>query len=432
MYRTDLLVARTSILSVLLALAGSLQAQTYFYINSISVDPAEPTTSDAITISIAGDLSSSGAFVVSAEYMLMSNTVHITVAAADPGGLSVLVPHTEQITIGNLPSGSYAILVDGDFILDSAPEFQHSFNVSGGSEDPSCDDLDIVSIGWHPFTDSLLVVHVANTMENSAFGYPGFVLLDINGDTLAHETVIYKGIGTDSWHTLEVHEGAVLPEEPFQGILHLWTGFYQELACEWEPSIELCPPTECTALFPTLINLGNALGIGTYTWTITDDGTIMAQGQFELTAEVQSDQAETCLPPGAYQMTVTYDQEPTGGQLYFGINGENAVQGPSQALQFGISTPMPFNLLEQCAEGTNAIDERVATSALVITTLDGAIVVADRTGAQLGTVVLCDAVGKEIARTRTLNDHARFEVIADGMYILRTSTKAMKVAVEHR
>ncbi len=428
-----LLFSRSVTFSLLLLSSLAVaNAQTYFYINSISVAPAEPTESNAITISLTGDLSSSGAFVVSAEYMLMSNIVHITVTAADNGGLSVLVPHTEDISIGTLPAGSYGILVDGDFILDSAPEFQHSFNVSEGGEGAFCADLDIISIEWHPFNDSALVVHVTNTMENSAFGYPGFVLLDVNGDTVARETVLYKGIGTDSWHTLEIHDGAIIPEEPFPGTLHLWTGFYEEFACEWGPSIDLCPTTECVTVHPNLVNFGNGLGIGTYTWTITDGGDVVAQGQFELTAEMQSDQAETCLPPGAYQMTVVFDQEPTGGQLYFGVDGENTIQGPSQALQFGASTPMPFDLLEQCADGTNALEEAESNSAIVVSTIDGAILITDRTGAQLGMVVLYDAVGKEIARNRTNNDRTQFQVAADGMYVLRTSTAAVKVVVERR
>ncbi|HRH70009.1 MAG TPA: hypothetical protein PLB89_10920 [Flavobacteriales bacterium] len=415
---------------LLLSSLAFANAQTYFYINSIGVDPAEPTENDAITISVHGDLSSSGAYIVSADHMLMGSTVHITIVATDPGGLSVLTPHTEQITIGNLPAGPYNILIDGAFILDSAPEFQHSFNVSGGGEGPFCEDLDIVSIQWHPFTDAALIVHVTNTLENSGFSYPGFVLLDAEGDTLARETVIYKGIGTDSWHTLELHEDAVIPEGTFQGTLHLWTGFYEEFACEWGPSIDLCPATECTTIHPYVVNLGNGLAIGTFTWTITADGTLMAQGQFELTAEMQSDQAVTCLPPGAYVMTVEFDQEPTGGQLRSGVDGENAVTGPSQPLLSGTPTPMPINVLERCVEGTNTVLENDGSRVLVVTTMDRAILVSDPTGAPLGTVYLFDAVGRSITTTTTLGDRMRFDVTTDGIYFLRTRDGNAKVIVQ--
>lgn len=425
-------MARTSILFILLLIIGSSQAQTYFYIDAISVVPASPNTSDAITISLIGGLSSTGAHVVSATHMLMGNTVHITVIAADPGGGDVIVPHTEEIEIGSLPAGPYGILVDGAFILDSAPEFEHSFNVSEVGVGAFCDDLDVISIGWHPFTDTLLVVHVTNTLEHTAFSYPGFVLLDANGDTLALETVVHQGIGSDSRHILRIHEDAVVPEGIFQGTLHLWTGFYTEFACELERTIDLCPATWCVIVYPNLGNFGNGLAIGTYTWTITYFGGIVTQRQFELTPELQSDQDEVCLPPGSYEMTMVFDQEPTGGQLIFGINGEGFVPGPTQNLFFGTPSTMPFDLLAQCAEGTNAIEEGEVFRPLLVTTTAGSILVTDRTGAQLGTVILYDAVGKEIARTKTSNDRVEFDVATDGMYLLRTTSAVEKVIVERR
>ncbi|HRF79325.1 MAG TPA: hypothetical protein PL070_04490, partial [Flavobacteriales bacterium] len=185
---------RSTFLSLVTLLCGGFAtstavSQTYFYINTISIEPVEPTSYDAITVSLTGDLSSSGASVVSTSYMLMGNIVHITVNAVDNGGLGVLVPHTEEVFIGVLPEGSYGILVDGNFILDSAPEFQHGFNVSGGL---GCDALDIVAIQWATFNDSTIVLKVTNS--DIGFDYPGFVLLDANGDTLAVETVNFFAI----------------------------------------------------------------------------------------------------------------------------------------------------------------------------------------------------------------------------------------------
>jgi len=413
---------------MLLASITAASAQTYFYINSISVAPAEPTESDAITISLAGDLSSSGAYIVSAEYMLMSNIVHITVLAADPGGLSVLVPHTEEVSIGLLPEGPYGILIDGTAIDDMAPEFQHSFNVSGGG--PTCADLDLISIQWSTFSDTAVTVHVTNA--TTGFDYPGFILFDANGDTLAKETVGLFAIGNDSWHTLTIHPDADIPSGAFSGTVELWTGFYSDLACSWERTIDLCPSNECTTVYPTINNFGNGLAIGTCTWSIADDGGVVAQGQFELTPELQSDQDETCLPPGAYEMTVVFDQAPTEGQLMVGIAGDGFTQGPSQYLLFGDPAPMPFDLLAQCSDGTNSIAEVNGSSQLVVITTEVTILLRDVTGAPLGTVILCDALGKEIAHTKTGNDRVEFEVAADGLYLVRTDSAIMKVIVEQR
>lgn len=427
--RTLLLSRSVTFSTLLLASITAAMAQTHYYINSISVAPTEPTESDAITISLTGDLSSSGAYIVSAEYMLMDNIVHITMVAADPGGLAVLVPHTEEINIGTLPAGPYGILVDGTAILDMAPEFEHSFNVTGGGD--GCADLNIISMAWSPFDDSAVLLHVNNNGASN-FDYPTFILLDENNDTLAVETDIQFALVGESWHVLDIHDDATIPEGAFQGTLKLYTGFVENFACEWDEAIDLCPTAECTTVYPVLNNFGDGLAIGTYTWTISDEGGVVTQGQFELTAELQSDQDETCLPPGAYQMTVAFDQEPTGGQLNFGINAEGFVAGPTQNLFFGAPVPMPFDLLAQCADGTNSIDEGEDPAQLVITTMDGAILITDRTGAQLGTVVLYDAVGKEIARKMTNTDRIQFQVAADGMYVLRTSTAAVKVVVERR
>ncbi len=61
------------------------------------------------------------------------------------------------------------------------------------------------------------------------FDYPGFILLDQNGDTIAKETVNYFGIGSNTQtHLLEKWQNLVLP---FEGELHLFSSFYDSLHC---------------------------------------------------------------------------------------------------------------------------------------------------------------------------------------------------------
>ena len=412
---------------MLLAAITAATAQTHFYINSISVAPTEPTESDVITISVIGDLSSSGAYIVSTEHVLVGNIVHITVVAADPGGLTVLVPHTEEIIIGTLPAGPYGILVDGTAIFDLAPEFQHSFNVSGGG--PSCDDLDLVNVQWAMFSDTAIIVYVTNT--SIGFDYPGFILFDANGDTLAHETTDLFAIGADSWHTLRINPETDIPSGAFTGRLELWTGFYDVLACTWERSFDLCPSSECVAIYPYLNNFGNGLVDGSFSWSVNDNAGSVASGTFELTGEIQAAFGYACLPPGNYELVVTALQEPGGGQLVMGVEGEVWSDLVQQPLFQGIPTsPLPFDLLEQCASGTNSIAEGKMPDALVVTSIDGTILLRDVTGAQLGTVVLCDALGKELVRTKSGSDLVQFEVDATGLYVLRTSSAVKKVLVD--
>ncbi|MBL7950419.1 MAG: hypothetical protein JNM62_01760 [Flavobacteriales bacterium] len=400
-------------------------AQTYYYIDAISVDPAEPTTADNITISLAGQLSSTGATIVSTNYMLMGNIVHISVNAADPGGLSVLVPHTEEVEIGTLPAGSYGILVDGDFILDSAPEFQHSFNVTeaGG---PNCADLTIVSVQWATFNDTSIWVHVLN--EEVGFDYPAFVLLNAEGDTIARETPNFFAIAAESWHTLEIHPGAELPVGEFTGSLHLWTGFFSEFVCSWDMNIDLCPASECVTVHPYIGNFGGAVVDGSFAWSINDDVGSVANGTFALSGEQQSDEADVCLPPANYTLVVTPLQEPAGGQLVIGMGGEawgDAVQEPFP--QVIPSQPLVFDVVPGCFDGMNGIDTQgMYEDLLEVRWLTGTVELRSLDGKTLGVVDVRDVLGRLVFTTNATNDRIRIELSTFGPYVIQARDRAVK------
>lgn len=420
-----LLLSRSISLTILLFAVHVVNAQTYFYISTISVSPAEPTENDAITISLTGDLSSTGSFVVSAEYMLMSNIVHITVTAADNGGLSVLVPHTEEVSIGTLPEGSYGILVDGTAIDDSAPEFQHSFNVSGGG--PSCDDLDPISVQWGMFSDTAITVHVTNA-ASGGFDYPGFILFDANGDTLAMETTNLFGISIDSWHTLSIHPDAEIPSGEFTGRLELWTGFYDVLACTWDQSFDLCPAAECVTVHPYMNNFGDGLVEGSFSWTVNDEDGTVASGVFELTGEIQSGIADACLTPGSYELVVTPLQGPGGGQLVMGVGGEAWSDDVQQPLLQGIPTaPLSFEVVPGCFDGTNGIAPQESSLPLYGIRIEASgIDVRSSDGKALGPIEVRDALGRLVHTANTAHDRLHIELNAFGPYMLRARNSAMK------
>ncbi len=413
------LVTTTACLSLV------VHAQTYFYVGSIAVVPAEPTTSDVITIALTGDLSSSGASIVSTNYMLMDNIVHITVNATDAGGLGVLVPHTEEVEIGNLPEGAYGILVDGDFILDSAPENEHSFNVVGGQD---CSTLTVGSIQWATFNDTSIVVNVTNT--TSGFDYPGFILLNEAGDTIAIESVNLFAIAGESWHTLTVQPDVVVPNGAFNAELQLWTDFYGEQACTWNLEEELCPEEVCVTIFPYLINTGGAIALGDFDWTITDaNGSEVASGTFTLTMKLPNVQEEVCLPVGEYQFSVTPLQEPTGGQLTMGIGGLEWSADVSQPFPQGIPTgPLPFSLVPACFDGTNGLDEapRRALPFIVSTGTTGIELIATE-GRQLGAVTLMDPLGRMVYTQKVNGDRVQIPVATMGAYVVQVDQHRVKL-----
>ncbi len=421
---------RSLLFSFALLLTAVAGAQTYFYVSEIVVNPQPATTEDDISVDLIGGLSSTGAYVAGTSVSVTGSTVTITIAAADPGGLTVIVPHTETVAVGQLPAGVYTIVLQMQGVGDFAPEPQHTFTVQGDGS--PCDGLDIVSIQWHAFTDTAIVVHAQNNNGSEIFDYPNFILFDANGDTLAVEIVNFFGIGTDSWHVLRVHDDAVVPNAPFTGTLELWTLFTQVLACSWELPVDLCPPPPCATFMPTIQNLGNGLAIGTYSWSIFDaDFGLAASGQFLLTEQVQYDSDTICLPPGAYQMTAYPNDLPTGGQPYFSVVAPGFISGPSMALPWDLPVLMPFSLYLPCADGTNGVTEQHATSVNVQQVGDH-LRVWNNTGAPLGNLVLLDAQGRVRYTDRLQASEAQLTVgtMAAGMYVLRTETGARKVVVQ--
>jgi hypothetical protein len=189
---------------VLLSLLFSVttQAQTYFYVDDISVYPGTPTDQQVVEVQLSGNLSNTGSYVTSVTADVTGFDVSITVEAGSNGGLAVLVPHLESVFTGPLPAGTYTITIGGTGVLDSAPGSQHAFTVTGSAA-TACDSLILASVQGSPFSDSLLTVHVFNS-TSTLFDYPGFILLDGDGDTLAQEVVNYFGIGQETWHSLAV------------------------------------------------------------------------------------------------------------------------------------------------------------------------------------------------------------------------------------
>lgn len=417
---------RSILAHIALVLGTTLCAQTYFYIDEIEVIPAAPTTADEIAIALHGNLSSSGAYVASASADVVGSVVTISIVAADPGGLAVLVPHIDTVAVGQLPAGTYSIVFNALNVADFAPSPQHQFVVVGAGS--PCDSVQIESVRLHAFTDTAIVVHVFNN-SSLLFDYPNFVLFDEDGDTLAVETVNFFGIAGESWHILNVHPGATIPNTPYYGALHLWTGFTTELACEWLPFIDLCPPEPCATLIPTVQNTGGALAIGSYSWSIFDeDFAVVANGTFTMTDVMQYDADTICLAPGQYQMACYGQQPPTGGAPVFNVSTVGWVAGPSQAVSFDLPALMPFSFYLPCADGTNGIAE-VSQPGVAVRMVGSDLVLRRLDGLPLGDVGLWDAQGRMVQQASSSTSEVTLGMGAEarGLYLLRTGDEVRRV-----
>lgn len=328
--------------------------QTYFYVDNIGINPSAPTTTDNISVDLVGGLSSTGAYVVSASATVVGSVVTLTVNSADLGGLAVIVPHTETVQLGQLAAGTYTIVITGTATGDFAPQPEHVFTVSGGPNLPACDSLVIVSIEYSAFNDTVIELTVSNN-SSVLFDYPGFILFDSNGDTLAMETVNYFGIGQGPQvHVLAIRPSATLPTGSFNGTLELWTGFYVDHPCTFNITEDLCPPGPCSDAIVYIENTGGAFVVSSFSWIITDSlANTVGAGQLQL-GNQQYDTANVCLPPGVYTLSMTQPNA-SGGQLYFGMGTLSGATSEDFFVQ-GSTNMMDFGFYTLCIDGSTGLD----------------------------------------------------------------------------
>jgi hypothetical protein len=230
--------------------------------------------------------------------------------------------------------------------------------VSANAQD-GCDDLTIVSVRYSPFTDTIIIVEVTNA-GSELFSYPGFVLINANGDTLAKETVNYFGIAGQSVHHLTVRPGVAGPLDNFEGTLQLHTGFYDALACTWPMDQSLCFNGKCAQLVLAFENMGGALVVGDFHWTLQDElGAEVASGNFTMTPNSQFMSQSLCMAPGTYQYTLEALGEPSGGGPTMSVYAGEGFNQPgfSQSASWeGINTmEVPF-FIHCMVESPNAVE----------------------------------------------------------------------------
>ncbi len=99
----------------------------------------------------------------------------------------------------------------------------------------NCDSLQIGCCNFQLLGNDTISLVATNSASEEIFDYPGFLLLNENGDTLAQETVNYFGIGWGAQtHYLSVQNPITFPLE---GTLELWGLFYDTLYCSYPITI---------------------------------------------------------------------------------------------------------------------------------------------------------------------------------------------------
>ena len=226
-----------------------------------------------------------------------------------------------------------------------------------------CDSLDVVSIQYSSFTDTVVIIEVENTNQWEIFDYPGFMLLNDNNDTVAVETVNYIGIGSESVHTLEVRPGVHNPQENFNGTLKLYSGFYDTFECEWTLNQSLCASTPCETVFIGFQNFGGALVVGDFHWQVDNEfGMVADSGSFTMEAQEQFWLRDLCLPAGNYTYSLTTLTSPSGGGPTLTVQSSLGFASPSlsEPLDWfndpGAELEFPF--FPFCVESPNAIDSQ--------------------------------------------------------------------------
>lgn len=109
-----------------------------------------------------------------------------------------------------------------------------AFSVSAQT---ACDSLFIEGIHVNPFNEDQIILHCNNTSITQIYSYPGWKILDIDGNVIAEEQVNFFGISGETFHILDVVQPLNYEQESFTGVVEIWSGFGQTLECSFEMEV---------------------------------------------------------------------------------------------------------------------------------------------------------------------------------------------------
>ena len=109
-----------------------------------------------------------------------------------------------------------------------------SFNII--SQSP-CESVSIPGMHVNPFNTNELRLHSLNESEQEIFSYPGWRVYNEEGVLIAEEQINLFGIMGDNMHYLEILVPFDYNTPSFYGVVELWTGFYETMACSFQLEI---------------------------------------------------------------------------------------------------------------------------------------------------------------------------------------------------
>lgn len=291
------------------------------------------------------------------------------------------------------------------------------------AQDP-CDDVDITSVQYSPFTDTVIIVELINNSA-AGFQYPGFVLINSNGDTVAKEDVDLFGIGQESLHRLNVMPGVQDPLSNFVGDLELYTGFYDVFACSWNLNQSLCASEPCDSLIIGLDNWGGALVVGDFEWTVRDElNSIVETGQFTMNVNPQYWRYGLCLEPGEYSYTLEALTQPSGGGPVISVSSSSSFASPTitEPLDWFNDpiTAIDFPFYSVCVESPNGIGEVSSNSVIDLRyVMESNQLICSQ---QMTDLKMYTADGRLVYSTSPQVKQVTLPTLASGTYIATVST----------
>jgi hypothetical protein len=291
---------------------------------------------------------------------------------------------------------------------------------------PPCAQLSIEHLQYDAFDPSAVEL-VVNNQSNELFSYPGFVLVDDQGDTLAREQVSFFGIGTGPQaHYLSANPDVTIPTSVFDATLVLLGNFGDTLYCTWDlEDITLCPPDSCIQAEIYLTNTGPLVEFNAFWWMYdTNDGTQVANGFLNMD-DVNATHFDTiCVPPGAYTLEFS-GFSPIDETYISGITPNyQFTLGTNTALRQD-STPLDlsFTWYTVCVDGTNGITTPMERE-LTIDQLGSHLRITDAMGAALGDISLWSTDGRLVGQwtTNTASIDIPLHHLASGIRVVRVGT----------
>ena len=110
-----------------------------------------------------------------------------------------------------------------------------SFSCIGYAQQSSgfCDSIILDSLQFDANMINFITIQATNLNTNDLVPYPGFILFNNNGDTIAKENVNYFGIGNfPQTHGMEIINSPI--SLPMNGYIELHSNFYDSLRCTFQ------------------------------------------------------------------------------------------------------------------------------------------------------------------------------------------------------